>query len=87
MFRHYRVEELDLYLHGRMSALDRICCSVHVKECRICAARVEKLRKDDQLISTLRSSVRAYRELSEKPQRHGNSRKASTTRRTRAGTK
>ena len=41
----YSKEELDMFRHGEMSVLSRICCKAHLKECEACQHRLAELWK------------------------------------------
>lgn len=56
----YSKAELDLFRHGEMSVLSRICCKAHLKECDSCQRRLAELCEDDMLIEELRQSVKTY---------------------------
>lgn len=56
----YSKEELDMFRHGEMSVLSRICCKAHLKECEACQQRLAKLHEDDLLTEELQQSVKAY---------------------------
>lgn len=64
MMKHYSKEELELFRNGGMSVLGRIACAAHLKECVLCAKRLELLKEDDQLIHELRESLRLFQTLS-----------------------
>ena len=53
----YSKEELDMFRHGEMSALSRICCKAHLKECAVCQRRLAELHEDDLLIKELQQTV------------------------------
>jgi anti-sigma factor RsiW len=58
--KHYSKEELELFRNGHMSVLSRIGCSAHLKTCPECAGLLEELKKEDQFLAELRTSVQLY---------------------------
>ena len=64
---HFTKEELDSFRHSSMPLLNRINCSIHLRECEICKKLMEELEEDDLLIKNLRSVEQIYREISADP--------------------
>jgi anti-sigma factor RsiW len=60
--KHYSKEKLDRYRHQEMSALARISCAAHLKECDECAKLLLELEQDDTFVSELRDSIRSFKE-------------------------
>ena len=58
--KHYSKEELELFRNGYMSVLSRIGCSAHLKNCPECAGLLDELKKEDQFLAELRTSVQFY---------------------------
>lgn len=59
----YSKEELDMFRHGEMSVLSRICCKAHLKECEACQHRLAELCEDDLLIKELQQRVSVYEKI------------------------
>lgn len=56
----YSKEELDMFRHGEMSVLSRICCKAHLKECEACQHRLAELCEDDLLVKELQQRIKTY---------------------------
>ena len=55
--KHYTIDEIDRYVHGNMSTLAKIRCTIHLKSCNECNDLVLQLEKDESFIQKLKTAL------------------------------
>lgn len=58
--KHYTIDEIDRFVHGNMSILARVKCSLHLKSCPECHSLISQLEKDDVLIDKLKNAIEEF---------------------------
>ena len=59
-------EDVVLYRHGKLPFLKKIFCCLHIKKCKTCAAVLEDIYKEDELIAEMQNSIRIFENLQKK---------------------
>jgi hypothetical protein len=59
-------EDIILYRYNRLPFWKKILYRQHIKKCKRCAAVLENIYKDDELIAEMQNSINVFQNLQEK---------------------
>ncbi len=61
--KHISKDELAKFADGRMNFARTVICRLHISGCSTCRVLLEEVRRDDELIQSLRTARNRHREV------------------------